>query len=67
MMGWFSLARIPFWFTAYWLGLKLRRKAAQLPPAELSNFLCHTVLLGGVSAMAPMIFFMFEAVSCMAS
>ena len=62
-----ALARIPLWLIAYWLGLKLRRKAAQLPPAKLSNFLCHTVLVGGVSAMAPMIFFMFEAVSCMAS
>ena len=65
--GWTSLARIPFWLITYWLGLKLRRKAAQLPPAELPNFLCHTVLVGGVSAMAPMIFFMFEAVSCIAS
>ena len=65
--GWSCLARTPFWLVTYWLGLKLRRKAAQLSPAELSNFLCHTVLVGGVSAMAPMIFFMFEAVSCMAS
>eukprot|EP00518_Triparma_eleuthera_P000388 CAMPEP_0182453030 /NCGR_PEP_ID=MMETSP1319-20130603/263_1 /TAXON_ID=172717 /ORGANISM="Bolidomonas pacifica, Strain RCC208" /LENGTH=153 /DNA_ID=CAMNT_0024650917 /DNA_START=663 /DNA_END=1121 /DNA_ORIENTATION=+ len=65
--GWAAFARIPFWLAAHWLLLKLRRKVAQLPPAELSNFLCHTVLLGGVSAMAPMIFFMFEAVSCMAS
>ena len=64
---WTPLARIPIWLGAYWLGLKLRRKAAQLPPAKLSNFLCHTVLLGGVSAMVPMIFFMFEAVSCMTS
>ena len=65
--GWAALGRIPFYLVSYWLALKLRRKAAQLPPAELSNFLCHTVLMGGVSAMAPMIFFMFEAVSCMAS
>ena len=54
-----ALARIPLWLIAYWLGLKLRRKAAQLPPAQLSKYLCHTVLVGGVSAMAPMIFFMF--------
>ena len=65
--GWYALVRIPFWLGAYWLFLKLRRKAAQLPPAKLSSFLCHTVLLGGMSAMAPMVFFMFEAVSCMAS
>ena len=62
-----ALARIPFYLIAYWLLLKLRRKAAQLPPAELSNFLCHTVLLSGVRAIAPMMFFMFEALSCMAS
>eukprot|EP00518_Triparma_eleuthera_P000213 CAMPEP_0182459934 /NCGR_PEP_ID=MMETSP1319-20130603/4947_1 /TAXON_ID=172717 /ORGANISM="Bolidomonas pacifica, Strain RCC208" /LENGTH=150 /DNA_ID=CAMNT_0024658953 /DNA_START=124 /DNA_END=573 /DNA_ORIENTATION=+ len=61
------LARIPFWLITYWLMLKIRRKAAQLPPAELSNFLCHTVLQGGASAMAPIIFFTFETVSCMAS
>ena len=65
--GWSALLRIPFWLITYWLGLKLRRKAAQLPPAELSNFLCHTALVGGASAMAPMIFFIFEAVSCITS
>ena len=65
--AWAALARIPFWLITYWLGLKLKREAAQLPPADLSKFLCHIVLLGGVSAMAPMTFFMFEAVSCMAS
>ena len=64
---WAALGRILFWLTGYWLELKLRRKAAQLRPAEVSTFLCHTVLLVGVSAMAPMTFFMFEAVSCMAS
>ena len=65
--GWASLARIPFWFAVYWLSLNLRKKAAQLLPVELSNFLCHVVLVGGVSAMAPMVFFIFEAASCMAS
>ena len=39
-------------------------KAAQLPPAELSTFLCNNVLLGGVGAMTPMIFFVFETYSC---
>ena len=61
------MARIALWLITYWLALKLRGKAAQLPPADLSNFLCQTVLVGGGSAMAPMIFFMFEAVSCMAN
>ena len=67
IIGWAALAMIPPLLPVYWLALKLRRKAAQLPPAELSNFLCHTVLVGGVSAMAPMILFIFEGVSCMAS
>jgi len=66
-LGFALLAVFLLLLTTYWLGMKLRRKAALLPPAEISNFLCHTVLIGGVSAMAPMIFFMFEAVSCMAS
>ena len=61
------LANIPFWLITYWLGLNLGRKAAQLPQAELSYFLCNTILLGGVRAMTQMIFFIFEAVSWMAS
>ena len=59
-----ALGGIPFFLLAYWLLLKLRSQAAKLPPAELSNFLCHTILAGGVSAMAPMVFFSFEALSC---
>ena len=47
--------------------LKLRKKAAQLSPAELSNFLCSTVLIGGVNAMAPMIFFTLDSLSYFAS
>ena len=65
--GWAALAKIPFWIMIYQQALKLRRKAAQRTLAELSDFICHTLLLGGVGAMVPMIFFLFEAVSCMAS
>ena len=64
--AWFAIILIPIWLAAYWLGLKLRRRAAQLSPIDLSNFLCHTILLGGVSAMAPMVFFTFESLSCTA-
>ena len=64
----FTLLRmVMFWPIAYALILKLRRRAARLPPAELSNFLCSTVLFGGVAAMAPMIFFALETLSCYAS
>jgi len=62
-----TLGRIPIWLVFYWLGLKLRRKAAQLQPSELSDFLCRKVLLGGISGMAPMVFFGFEALSCITS
>ena len=63
----FALLRVPIWYVAYALGLKVRKKASQLPPVKLSNFLCNTVLQGGVKAMAPMIFFNFEIVSCYTS
>ena len=33
----------------------------------LTNFLCHRVLLGGLSALAPMTFFLFETLSCYTS
>ena len=55
------------YIAVYALIIKTRRKAAQLSPAELSKFLCNTVLLGGVGAMAPMIFFTFESLSCIVS
>ena len=51
----------------YIIALKLREKAAQLPQAELSNFLCNTVLVGGAGAMVPMVFFTFETLSCVMS
>ena len=44
--------------------MAFRKKATKLPPAELSDFLCKTVLIGGVGAIVPMIFFSFEAASC---
>ena len=45
--GWSALLRVGIvWPITYALGLKLRRKAAQLTPTELSSFLCNTVLLG---------------------
>jgi len=54
-----------FWCFAYVHWVKLRQKAASLKDQELSNFVCRTVLLGGVGAMAPMVFFNFEIVSCL--
>ena len=67
--GWFGLLRLViFWPTTYILLFKLRRKAARLPPPALSNFLCNTILLQSLGrAMVPMIFFTFEALSCVAS
>ena len=56
--AWFALVRILIWVVGFMVYLKVRRKAAQLSPAELSKFLCNTI------AMATMIFFIFETVSC---
>ena len=55
--GWFAIFRIPIWCLTFWLGLKLRESAAKLPPQELSDFLCQTVLVKGTAAMGPMLFF----------
>ncbi|GMH62352.1 hypothetical protein TrST_g13759 [Triparma strigata] len=65
--GLFALFRLPLWSLAFWLGLKLRASAAKLPPQELSDFLCQTVLLKGTAAMGTMLFFSFEAVACFIS
>ena len=53
----FALLRIPIWCLVFWLGLKLRESASKLPPQELSDFLCQTVLVKGTAAMGPMLFF----------
>ena len=63
----FALVRIPIWCLAYRLVLRTRRRAALLSRTELSNFLCKTVLVDGGRAMAPMVFFTFETVSCLTS
>ena len=63
----FSFIRIPIFYYAFWLGLKLRKSVAKLPPQELSDFLCRTVLVKGTAAMGPMVFFAFEAISCFIS
>ena len=58
---------IPLYCLTFWLGLKLRESAAKLPPQELSDFLCQTVLVKGTAAMGTMLFFSFEIVSCFIS
>ena len=65
--GVFALFRIPLWYLLFLLGLKLRGSAAKLPPRELSDFLCQTVLAKGTVAMGTMLFFSFEAISCFIS
>ncbi|GMI01543.1 hypothetical protein TrLO_g10204 [Triparma laevis f. longispina] len=67
LLRWFAIFSIPIFCLAFWLGLKLRESAAKLPPQELSDFLCQTVLVKGTSAMGTMLFFSFEVVSCLIS
>lgn len=63
-IGLFALARIPLCCLLFRQTLKLRQSAALLPPEELNEFLCQTVLVKGAAAMGPMAFFTFEAVAC---
>ena len=65
--GWIAIFRIPCWCLIFWLGLKLRASTAKLPPQELSDFLCQTVLVKGTAAMGTMLLFSFETVSCFIS
>ena len=65
--GLLALFLIPLWHLAFWLVLRLRKSAAKLPPNELSDFLCQTVLIKGTAAMVTMLFFSFETVSCFIS
>ncbi|GMH61193.1 hypothetical protein TrST_g12761 [Triparma strigata] len=59
--------KVPFW-VVLWRELSKRRiYAAKLNPAELSSFLCNSVLVKGLSAMGPIVFFAFETVSCLIS
>ena len=62
--GAYALVRVLIWAVIYTLLQRLRRNVAKLPDDELSDFCCRTVLIGGISAMAPMIFFTFETLSC---
>ena len=62
--GWVALVRMVFvWPIVYAIILMLRKRAAQLVLAELSNVLCNTFLLGEISTMAPMICFTFYSLS----
>ncbi|GMH51905.1 hypothetical protein TrST_g8216 [Triparma strigata] len=71
LKGWVALlrtlVRIACWCKMFMLGLKLRASAAKLPPQELSDFLCQTVLKKGTAAMGTMLFLSFETVSCFIS
>ena len=60
----FVLVRICGWCYGAKLVMKLRESAAKLPPRELSEFLCETVLKKGTAAIGPMLFFSFESISC---
>ncbi|GMH66597.1 hypothetical protein TrST_g749 [Triparma strigata] len=60
----FSIFRVLVAYKLFSMLLKLRDFAARLPPKELSKFLCNRVLVKGVFAMGPLLFFSFETISC---
>ncbi|GMH67588.1 hypothetical protein TrLO_g9407 [Triparma laevis f. longispina] len=53
------------WIWGFRYGLKFRSVVGKFSDSLLSNFLCQNVLIGGIGAMAPMLFFSFETVSCL--
>ena len=59
MPAWAALAHILTWFPLFYLGLKLRTKAARLSMKKLSRFLCN-VLISSLGSMAPLAFFTFN-------
>ncbi|GMH98961.1 hypothetical protein TrST_g10973 [Triparma strigata] len=61
---WVNLLRLAVFCSAFRLGLKLRESVAKLPPQELSDFMCQTVLVKGTAAMGPLLFLSFEIISC---
>ncbi|GMH58619.1 hypothetical protein TrST_g7217 [Triparma strigata] len=46
--GLFTVLRVPCYFLIIILGLRLRGSLAKLPPQELSDFLCQTVIVKGI-------------------
>ncbi|GMH75834.1 hypothetical protein TrLO_g15657 [Triparma laevis f. longispina] len=60
----FSISGILCAYQFFTVLQKLRDFAARLPPKELSKFLCNRVLVKGVFAMGPLLFFSFETISC---
>jgi hypothetical protein len=65
--GYFAFLRIGLWLLGAKFGLQLREVCAKLQPERLSEFLCQSVLVRGATAIGPMLFFSFEAVSCFIS
>ncbi|GMH69540.1 hypothetical protein TL16_g05184 [Triparma laevis f. inornata] len=65
--GLFNIFRIFMECLLFGKGLRLRESVAKLPPQELLEFLCQTILLKGVAAIGTMVFFSFEAVACFIS
>jgi len=61
----FCIARIVLlWFPLYTELLRLRKVISRLQSFELSRFLTLVVLKGGCYALVPVLFFMFETLSC---
>lgn len=55
-----------FWLPIFYILMQVRRRIAALPDNELSDFLCQTIIARGTASIAPIIFFSFETVTCLA-
>eukprot|EP00519_Triparma_laevis_P013418 CAMPEP_0182490718 /NCGR_PEP_ID=MMETSP1321-20130603/474_1 /TAXON_ID=91990 /ORGANISM="Bolidomonas sp., Strain RCC1657" /LENGTH=1006 /DNA_ID=CAMNT_0024692943 /DNA_START=67 /DNA_END=3084 /DNA_ORIENTATION=- len=60
----YAVVGMPLWYFSFKHMLRIREASASLPPKELSEFLCQTVLVRGLLALGPLVFFSFEIISC---
>ena len=60
--GVINIIKIGAWIFLFRYGLKLRKSAGELDAENLDSFLCKTVIVNGMSSIAPMSFLMFETI-----
>ncbi|GMH74943.1 hypothetical protein TL16_g06603 [Triparma laevis f. inornata] len=65
--GLFAIFKLFCEYLVFRQALKLRESIAKLPPQELSEYLCQTVLVKGVAAIGTMVFFSFETAAYLIS
>ena len=65
--GCLSLLRFPLEYAMFRQALNLRHSVQNFTKKRLSDFLCQQVIIKGMKAIGPMIFFSFETIACLIS